>query len=326
MTSTTTQGMTMHKAMLRAAGFSLALFALLAVPVAHAQNAAATRFTPVADDDSVKNLADSLGNTPEERQQILQLAGAGKELFAQKYKGKWNNTVAGAMTFFIVAGRIVSTGEQPAIDAENRLFDSLDRLLGQSEIGRASNKDKTALYNVLLAGAGLPLVIYVEGKQVKNDALVEQARTMAAGFSRKFFGKDLQELAAMLDTGANANALASMTGTPAASAGSSGGGQNVDGRYDCQMAALQFDGVSYVTQYRPTGMWFVIKGGSYSAQSGGGTIQASSDVVSFRGGAYAGWSGARRGEAIVFRKDDQSNPRAGESIKSGDFRCGRRSG
>lgn len=306
-------------------GLILAL--LLAVPWASAQSQpVATRFTPVAGDDSVKNLADSLGNTPEERQQILQLAGAGKELFAQKYKGKWNNTVAGAMTFFIVSGHIVSTGEQPAPDAENRLFESLDGLLGQSEIGRASNKDKTALYNVLLAGAGLPLVVYVEGKQNKNDALVEQARTMAAGFSRKFFSKELQELTAMLDTGANANALASMTGTPAASAGSSGGGQNVDGRYDCQMAALQFDGVSYVTQYRPTGMWFVIKGGSYSAQSGGGTIQASSDVVSFRGGAYAGWSGARRGEAIVFRKDDQSNPRAGESIKSGDFRCGRRSG
>lgn len=325
MTSTTTQGMTMHKAMLRAAGFSLALFALLAVPVAHAQNAAATRFTPVADDDSVKNLADSLGNTPEERQQILQLAGAGKELFAQKYKGKWNNTVAGAMTFFIVAGRIVSTGEQPAIDAENRLFDSLDRLLGQSEIGRASNKDKTALYNVLLAGAGLPLVIYVEGKQGNNDALVEQARTMAAGFSRKFFGKDLQELAAMLDTGANANALAALTGAPAASAGRSGGGQNVDGRYSCQVAALLFDGVSYVTQYQPAGMSFTIQGSSYSAQAGGGTIQATADVVSFSGGAYAGWSGARRGDAIAFRKNDYGNPRPGESIKSGDFRCGRRS-
>ena len=325
MTSTTTQGMTMHKAMLRAAGFSLALFALLAVPVAHAQNAAATRFTPVADDDSVKNLADSLGNTPEERQQILQLAGAGKELFAQKYKGKWNNTVAGAMTFFIVAGRIVSTGEQPAVDAENRLFDSLDRLLGQSEIGRASNKDKTALYNVLLAGAGLPLVIYVEGKQGNNDALVEQARTMAAGFSRKFFDKDLQELAAMLDTGANANALAALTGAPAASAGRSGGGQNVDGRYSCQVAALLFDGVSYVTQYQPAGMSFTIQGNSYSAQAGGGTIQATADAVSFRGGAYAGWSGARRGDAIVFRKNDYGNPRPGESIKSGDFRCGRRS-
>lgn len=119
---------------------------------------------------------------------------------------------------------------------------------------------------------------------------------------------------------------AAMTGMPAARSSGTGGGQGVDGRYDCQMAALQFDGVSYVTQYRPTGMWFVIKGGSYSAQSGGGTIQASADVASFRGGAYAGWSGARRGEAIVFRKDDHADPRAGESIKSGDFRCGRRSG
>ncbi len=318
----------MRKSMLRAAGVSLALIALFAIPVAHAQKpaAAATRFTPVAGDDSVKQLADSLGNTPEERQQILQLAGAGKELFAQKYKGKWDNTLAGAMTFFIVAGRIVSTDEQSGTDAENRLFDSLDGMLAQSEIGRASNKDKTALYNTLLAGAGLPLVVYVEGKQNKNDALVEQARTMAAGFSRKFFNKELQELTAMLDTGASGNALASLTGTPAARSSESSGGQGVGGRYDCQMAALQFDGVSYVTQYRPTGMWFTIKGGSYSAQSGGGTIQASADVVSFRGGAYAGWSGARRGDAIVFRKNDHANPRPGESIKSGDFRCGRRSG
>ena len=327
--------MNMHAAMTTAApwrrfaliSIALAVAMLAAAPVAQAQRPApaATRFTPVAGDDSVKNLADSLGNTPEERQQILQLAGAGKELFAQKYKGKWNNTVAGAMTFFIVSGSIVSTGEQPAPDAENRLFESLDGLLGQSEIDRASNKDKTALYNVLLAGAGLPLVVYVEGKQNKNDALVEQARTMAAGFSRKFFSKELQELTAMLDTGANANALAALTGAPAASAGRSGGGQNVDGRYSCQVAALLFDGVSYVTQYQPAGMSFTIQGSSYSAQAGGGTIQATADAVSFRGGAYAGWSGARRGDAIVFRKNDYGNPRPGESIKRGDFRCGRRS-
>ena len=67
-------------------GLSLAIVFLFAAPWANAQSGpAATRFTPVAGDDSVKQLADSLGNTPEERQQILQLAGAGKELFAQKF-------------------------------------------------------------------------------------------------------------------------------------------------------------------------------------------------------------------------------------------------
>ncbi len=161
----------------------------------------ATRFSPVAGDASVKNLADSLGDTPEERAQILQLAGAGKELFAQKYKGKWDNTIAGAMTFFIVSAHIVSTDRQPTASAEDRLFAALNATLAQSEIARASNADKTALYNVLLAGAGLPLVIYVDGKQTGNAAQVEQARTMAAGFSRTFLGTDLQALSAMLEAG-----------------------------------------------------------------------------------------------------------------------------
>lgn len=328
MNAITASRATMRNSMVRAAGYSLALIALFASAFAHAQtpSAAATRFTPVAGDDSVKKFADSLGNTPEERLQILQLSGAGKELFAQKYKGRWNNTLAGAMTFFIVSTHIVTTGDQPAAEAEQRLFASLDGTLSKSDIGRASNAEKTALYNVLLASAGLPLVIYVEGKQNKNDTLVEQAKAMAAGFSRKLFKMESPALLKMLESGADANALASVAGGQPAQSGTPAGGQNVDGRYDCQMAALQFDGVSYVTQYRPTGMWFTIKGGSYSAQSGGGTIQVSADVVSFRGGAYAGWSGARRGDAIVFRKDDQTNPRAGESIKSGDFRCGRRSG
>ena len=301
---------------------AIALSMLLAAPAAHAQQAA-SRFTPVAGDSSVKQLADSLGNTPEERQQILQLAGAGRELFEQKYKGKWNNTLAGAMTFFVVAAKLVSSEEKPSAEAEDRLFESLDAMLAKSDIGQASNADKTALYNTLLAGAGLPLVAYVDGKQSGNGGQVEQAKAMAAGFSRKFFKMELPQLVAMLDGGVGGNALAAVAGTSQAPAsGSSGGG--VDGHYACQVAALLFDGVSYVTQYQPAGMSFTIQGSNYSAQGGGGSIQATADVVSFRGGAYAGWSGARRGDAIVFRKNDYGNPRPGESIKNGDFRCGRR--
>lgn len=159
----------------------------------------ATRFSPVAGDDSVKQLADSLGNTAEERTQILQLAGAGKELFAQKYRGRgWDNTLAGAMTFFIVATHIVTTDVEPTADVERALFDALNATLAQSDIARASNADKTALYNVLLASAGLPLVFYVDGKQTGNAAQVEQAKTMAAGFSRQVLGVEPEALAGML--------------------------------------------------------------------------------------------------------------------------------
>ncbi|MGG6463060.1 DUF6683 family protein [Solilutibacter silvestris] len=159
----------------------------------------ATRFIPVAGDDSVKQLADSLGNTPQERQQILQLATAGEQLFEKKYKGKgWDHTIAGAMTFFIVSVHIVRTGKQPAADAENSLYASLNATLAQSDISKASSKDKTALYNTLLACAGLPLVFYVDGRQNNNAAQIEQAKTMATGFSRKLLNMEPEALEGML--------------------------------------------------------------------------------------------------------------------------------
>lgn len=161
----------------------------------------ATRFTPVAGDDAVKKLADSLGSDPEERQQILQLAAAGQEIFAKKYKGKWNNTIAGAMTFFIASAYTVGNDREPSMEAEERLFSSLNATLAQSDIVRASNAEKTALYNVLLAGAGLPLVFYVDGKQNDNAAQVNQAKKMADGFGQQFFKMDLQAISRMLGEG-----------------------------------------------------------------------------------------------------------------------------
>lgn len=113
-------------------------------------------------------------------------------MFALKYKGKWNNTIAGAMTFFIASVAAVQTEREPDAEAQQRLFDSLNASLAQSDIARASNADKTALYNVLLASAGLPLVFYVDGNSTRNAAQVEQARAMAAGFSRKLLGMEPQ--------------------------------------------------------------------------------------------------------------------------------------
>lgn len=175
----------------------------------------ATLFTPVVGDDSVKNLADSLGNSPEERQQILQLAAAGKDMFALKYKGKWQNTIAGAMTFFIASVATVRTDREPDSEAQQRLFDSLNASLAQSDIARSSNADKTALYNVLLASAGLPLVFYVDGKQRGNAAQVEQAKAMAAGFSRELLHVEPEALSDMLLPAKPTTSTAPIPGAPA---------------------------------------------------------------------------------------------------------------
>ncbi|MFN3310487.1 MAG: DUF6683 family protein [Thermomonas sp.] len=280
----------------------------------------ATLFTPVADDEAVKQLADSLGNTPEQRAQILQLAGAGKEMFALKYKGKWQNTIAGAMTFFIAAVATVQSGREPDADAQQRLFDSLNASLAQSDIVRAPAKDKTALYDVLLAAAGLPLVFYVDGQQHGNAAQVEQAKAMAAGFSRTLMHVEPQALSALLSPAAPAASMAPATGAAPAS-----GGRLADGHYDCLILSMTV-GASFSTQYQPTGMSFAIAGNAYSANAGGGTVAVSPDVVAFRGGAYDGWKGARLNDAIVFRKRDHSNPQAGDGIRAGDFRCARTSG
>jgi hypothetical protein len=280
----------------------------------------ATRFTPVAGDDAVKRLADSLGNTPEERRQILQLAGAGKQMFALKYKGKWNNTIAGAMTFFIAAVATVQSGREPDADAQQRLFDSLNAILAQSDIARAPDKDKTALYEVLLAGAGLPLVFYVDGKQAGNAAEIDKAKVMAAGFSRTLMHVEPQALSAMLSP-----AMPTASTAPAAGVAAASGDRLPGGHYDCLILSMTV-GASFSTEYRPTGMGFDIAGNAYSATAGGGTVDVSPDVVGFRGGAYNGWKGARLNGAIVFRKNDHANPRAGEGIRAGDFRCARTSG
>ena len=292
-----------------------------AAPV-RAASPTATLFTPVAGSDAVKQLADSLGNSPEERRQILQLAGAGKEMFALKYKGKWRNTIAGAMTFFIAAVATVQSEREPDADAQQRLFESLNATLAQSDIARASDKDKTALYDVLLASAGLPLVFYVDGKQNGNAAQVEQAKAMAAGFSRKLMHVEPQVLAGMLQAANGGNAGEPAAATPASRPVASAGTHALDGRYDCQMLSVRA-GASFSVEYRPIGLWFVIDGNGYTTAGGGGRIDGGTNVVGFRGGAYDGWKGARVNDAIVFRKEDHSQPLPGETVRNGDIRCGR---
>ena len=157
------------------------------------------KFVPNPGDDSLRKLADSVGSTEQERQQLRQVVQAGNTLFEQKYGAKgWKNDLAGAFAFFIVSISTVYNDQEPDGAAQDRVFDALGTTLVQApDIAKLSNKDRNALYNTLIAAGGLPLLFYADGKQQNNAAEVEQAKAMAAEFSRKILNTEPQALAAI---------------------------------------------------------------------------------------------------------------------------------
>lgn len=300
------------------------LLALLLCGVADPAGAqpSALRFTPPAGDTSLQDFADRLGNTPQERQQLGEAFATVKvELFEQPNAARgWKNNVAGAYTFFVSSISTVLTGQAPDPAAQDALFARLGTALAPDLAG-VPDRDKAELYSTLIGGASLPLLLFIDGSEKKNPAQIEQARTLAAQYSREIMKMEPEEVLQLLQP-ASADGAVAPTTAPSAAAATSG----LDGRYECQMAQLSHAaGANFGFQYQPTGMWFAIQGGRYTSSSAGGTVQANGDVVSFHGGSYGGWRGARRGNAIVFRKN-QGDPAPGESIRVGDLRCGRRSG
>ena len=304
----------------RAAGPSVQSIGSVAPVIgAGAASAAAVRFTPPAGNKALREFADGMGKTPQERQELLQaITEAKRELFEQPYAAKgWKNNVAGAYAFFMVSMEVIRSDSAPDPAAQDRLFARLSETMAPDLAG-VSDADKAELYDTLIANASLPLLLYIDAREKDSPAQVEHARRLAADYGRRLLKMEPAEVAALLQSSPG-------TGTAAAPSGSTGGA-NVDGRYECMMTQLSHHaGANFSVQYQPTGMWFVIRGNSYTTSGAGGSVQATQDVVSFRGGGYDGWRGARRGDAIVFRKN-QGDPRPGEAVKVGDLRCGRRSG
>lgn len=299
--------------------YLIALTILFWMPVAAE---AALRFTPPPGDTSLQDFADKLGKTPEERQQLGEAFATVKvELFEQPNASRgWKNNIAGAYTFFVSSISTVWTGDAPDPAAQDQLFAKLGTALAPDLAG-VPDRDKAELYSTLIGGASLPLLLFIDGSEKKNPAQIEQARALAAQYSRELMKMEPDEVRQLLQPASASGAVAATTAPTAVAAAS-----DVDGRYECQMAQLSHGaGANFSFQYQPTGMWFAIQGGRYTSSSAGGTVQAGGDVVSFHGGSYDGWRGARRGEAIVFRKN-QGDPAPGESIRVGDLRCGRRSG
>ena len=161
---------------------------------------ASLRFTPPAGSHAMETFVDGLGRTPDERQQLLQVIAATKTAFEQDYAAKgWKNNVAGAFAFFIGSIGYIWSGHEPDAAAQDRLFEALSTVLAQSpDMPKASPREKAALYDTLIASASIPLLLYIDGSQKNDKAQVEQARGLAAEYSRKVLQAEPEALAGML--------------------------------------------------------------------------------------------------------------------------------
>lgn len=139
-------------------------------------------FRPDPSIDPGKNIANALGETPDEKVLIRQIVKATKIAFeGQPTAGRMKNRVSGALTFFVIAtSSIYNASEEPNDDAAQVLFDAIDQSIDEiPEFGSMTNARKQELYNALIGMAAIPLATYTEGQQNGDAATVQTARQLA---------------------------------------------------------------------------------------------------------------------------------------------------
>lgn len=178
-----------------------------ATPAVSAADLAALDFTPHAGDSSVQDFANQLGKNATERQQlVLAITAVKRDVLERDYGAKgWTNNVAGAYAFLIGSLHMAWSGNEPSTAQTDALFASLSTTMAPSLVG-VSDQEKTALYNTLIASATLPLLLHLDGKDKNDPAELEQARELAAHYSRTMLKMEPQALAGVMQPAGNATA------------------------------------------------------------------------------------------------------------------------
>ena len=112
-------------------------------------------------------LANELGTTPEEREQLQLLFAATKEAFEKEVAAKGRSKdVAAAFTFFIASAVTVCRDDpEPSDAAIDNLWEGLGTALGEMpEVARLTDAEKQQMYDMLVGFSGLLLAGYAEGQ------------------------------------------------------------------------------------------------------------------------------------------------------------------
>jgi hypothetical protein len=139
-------------------------------------------FRPDATVDTGKALADSIGETPEEKAFLKKIFTATKTFYEKEAAAKgWKNNIAGSLTFFTATAMTVyHDGDEPSADAANNYFKAVNSALDEMpDLAKATNKEKQAFNNVLIGFSGILLTGYTEAKQTNNAETLDSSKKLA---------------------------------------------------------------------------------------------------------------------------------------------------
>lgn len=139
-------------------------------------------FRPDATVNTAKIIADAIAETPEEKKLYTQIYDATKSAYEKEAAAKgWKNNIAGAFTFFLVTNSTIYHGtDEPSDETVNAIFQALNQTLDESpDFAKMPNRDKQGLYNTLIAFAGIPLAVYMEGQQNKDAETLKTASQLS---------------------------------------------------------------------------------------------------------------------------------------------------
>lgn len=154
------------------------------------------KFSPVANAESFEQIAGSISNVPQEKELIAKTAAVMNSTLEETYGARgWKNNVAGAVAYFAITMLTVYYDKEPSEAVQNALFESYNTA---PEFASASNKDKQTLYNALITYSGMPLLIYIDGKQKGDIEQVKKAKTLAAHNFKTVLQSDPESLADLM--------------------------------------------------------------------------------------------------------------------------------
>lgn len=138
-------------------------------------------FTP-SPSENLKNIANEMGKTAEEKAMFLQLFTETKKGFEAQVGAKgMKNNVAAAMTFLMATAVMVyHESPEPSDAATEKIFNGLNSMFDEMPImANASSKDKQFLYDLYISYGGLILASYEEAKGTKNRETIDAIRVLA---------------------------------------------------------------------------------------------------------------------------------------------------